>query len=199
MSDATEAQTTGGDATAQADPALLDKAFELGGDADFSEATMEALYGATVQDFREGEVVRGTVMEVGSDRILVDIGYKSEGRISTDEFPNPSEISVGDVFDVYIDAPEDEEGLPVLSKYKADRIKNWAHIQSIYEEDGAIKGRIVRRFVSLMILTSIVSPMYRPTRPAGRRKSLRSTLPPSIRRATLSLKEIFSSMPLTTI
>ena len=145
MSDATEAQTTGGDATAQADPALLEKAFELGTDSDFSEATMEALYGATVQDFREGEVVRGTVMEVGADRILVDIGYKSEGRISIDEFPNPSEISVGDVFDVYIDAPEDEEGLPVLSKYKADRIKNWAHIQTIYEEDGAIKGRIVRR------------------------------------------------------
>lgn len=111
----------------------------------FSPEEMEKLYAETLQDFSEGEVVRGTVVEIGADRVLVDIGYKSEGVVPIDEFPDPASVTVGDVFDVYIDQPEDENGMPVLSKIKADRIKNWTHIQRVYEEDGVITGKIVRR------------------------------------------------------
>ena len=111
---------------------------------EFSTEEMAAMYEKTLQNFTEGEVVRGTVVEVGPDRVLVDIGYKSEGVVPTEEFPNPDELTEGDQFDVYIEEPEDEEGMPVLSKIKADRIKNWTHIQRIYEEDGAIEGVITR-------------------------------------------------------
>lgn len=124
---------------------FLDKPFDLGSDQELSADEFDALYNKTMQDFREGEVVRGTVVEIGADRVLVDIGYKSEGVIPIEEFPSPGELSVGDSFDVYIDEPEDEEGMPVLSKVKADRIKNWAHIQEIYEKDGIIRGKIVKR------------------------------------------------------
>jgi small subunit ribosomal protein S1 len=62
-----------------------------------------------------------------------------------DEFPDPGNLTVGDQFDVYIEAPEDDNGMPVLSKMKADRIKNWTHIQRVYEDDGIIDGKIMRR------------------------------------------------------
>ena len=106
---------------------------------------MESLYGETMQHFREGEVVRGTVVELAGDYVLVDIGYKSEGAIPVDEFPSRNDVQVGEEFDVFIEEPEDEDGMPVLSKIKADKIKNWTHIQRIYDEDGVIEGRIVRR------------------------------------------------------
>jgi len=106
---------------------------------------MEQLYAQTMQNFTEGEVVRGTVVEIAAERVLVDIGYKSEGVVPIDEFPDPGNVQVGEVFDVYIEQPEGEDGMPILSKMKADRIKNWTHIQRVYEEDGVIQGKIVRR------------------------------------------------------
>ncbi len=127
------------------DESILNRTFDLGSDEELDTSDLDALYTATMQDFREGEVVRGTIVDVSSDRILVDIGYKSEGVIDIHEFPSPGELKVGDQFDIYIEAPEDDQGMPVLSKLKADRIKNWAHIQEIYEADGTIDGKIVRR------------------------------------------------------
>ena len=106
---------------------------------------LDALYSETMQNFKEGEVVKGKVVEILADRILLDIGYKSEGSVPIIEFSNRDGLSVDDEFDVYIEEPEDESGMPVLSKTKADRIKNWTHVQEIYENDGVIEGRIVRR------------------------------------------------------
>jgi small subunit ribosomal protein S1 len=111
----------------------------------FSMAEMEALYDQSMRNFREGEVVHGKVVEVTNDFVLVDIGYKSEGVIPIGEFIDPNEVHPGDEFDVFIDEPEDEDGMPILSKIKADKIKNWTHIQKVYEEDGVIEGRIMRR------------------------------------------------------
>lgn len=125
--------------------AILDKPIELGGEADVTDEELDTLYDTTMQDFREGEVVKGRIVEVTDDRVLVDIGYKSEGTIALYEFSDPKALKAGDVFDVFIEEPEDDEGMPVLSKIKADRIKNWAHIQDVYEDDGIIKGKIVRR------------------------------------------------------
>ncbi len=134
-----------GQSASQPASSILDRAFDLGKDEELTSEEMDALYSTTMQDFREGEVVRGIVVEVTPDRVLVDIGYKSEGTIATGEFTIPGELAVGDEFDVYIEAPEDDEGMPILSKIKADRIKNWAKIQKIYEDDGVIEGKIIRR------------------------------------------------------
>jgi small subunit ribosomal protein S1 len=112
---------------------------------EMSEEDLQALYDQSMQSFKEGEVVTGTVVEVTDDFVVVDIGYKSEGAIPKEEFNEPSEYALGTVLDVFIEEPEDEDGMPILSKIKADKIKNWTHIQKIYEEDGVILGRIVRR------------------------------------------------------
>ena len=114
-------------------------------EAELAAATMESLFGESVKNFNEGEVVQGKVMEIADDRVLVDIGYKSEGIVPTSEFLQPDKLAVGDIFDFYIEDPENEAGLPVLSKMKADRIKNWEKVQEIYEADGIIEGTIVRR------------------------------------------------------
>ncbi len=119
---------------------LDDEAFER-----MTQEELEQIYQESMQSFKEGEVVRGRVVDVMSDYVLVDIAYKSEGIIPVHEFNDPASIAVGDEFDVYIEEPEDEEGMPVLSKIKADKIKNWTHIQEVYEADGVIAGKIIRR------------------------------------------------------
>jgi len=114
-------------------------------EAMLSGESMEELYNETMQNFKEGEVVRGRVVDITDDFVLVDIGYKSEGAIPKEEFFGAHDLKVGDEFDIFIEEPEDDNGMPVLSKVKADKIKNWTHIQRIYEEDGVIEGRIIRR------------------------------------------------------
>ena len=106
---------------------------------------MDAFYERSLSNFKEGEVVQGKVVNVNNDFVLVDIGYKSEGIVPADEFYSTDELSPGDEFDFFIEEPEDEDGMPILSKIKADKIKNWAKIQEVYENDGIIEGRIVRR------------------------------------------------------
>ncbi len=110
-----------------------------------AETSMEMLFDESVEDYKEGEVVSGKVVEIGEDRVLVDIGYKSEGVVPIGEFSMPDQLNIGDQFDFFIEEPENDNGMPVLSKMKADRIKNWEKIQLIYEEDGVIEGVITRR------------------------------------------------------
>jgi len=95
--------------------------------------------------FQEGEVVKGQVVSIMDDRVLVDIGYKSEGVVRITDFPDRSELKEGVTFDFYIEVPENEEGMPVLSKTKADRIKNWEYVQKIFEENGTIEGTVIRK------------------------------------------------------
>lgn len=135
------AETSAAPSAVGNDPFIMD----FDSDQDMSMDQLEALYDETLQNFKEGEVVRGRLVEVAEEYVLVDIGYKSEGVVSIDEFPDPKELVVGQEFDVFIEEPEDDDGMPVLSKVKADKIKNWAHIQEVYEQDGVIEGRIVRR------------------------------------------------------
>lgn len=95
-----------------------------------------------------GEVVEGTVIAIGSDTVTVDIGYKSEGEIRLQEFRNPDgtyNVKVGDSVKVYFEDAEDEEGLIVLSKEKADQLKIWDDISDAYNEDSIVEGRIVQR------------------------------------------------------
>ena len=95
-------------------------------------------------EFEEGEVVRGRVVHVGSSEVLVDVGYKSEGAIPIEEFHRHGGLpKVGDEIEVYLEAKEDNEGLIVLSKDKADKIKVWDAITQAYEKGSPVEGRVV--------------------------------------------------------
>jgi small subunit ribosomal protein S1 len=100
--------------------------------------------GSSTSEFEEGEVVRGRVVHVGSSEVLVDVGYKSEGAIPIEEFHRHGGLpKVGEEIEVYLEAKEDAEGLIVLSKDKADKIKVWDAITQAYEKGSPVEGRVV--------------------------------------------------------
>ncbi|OLB38513.1 MAG: 30S ribosomal protein S1 [Candidatus Rokubacteria bacterium 13_2_20CM_2_64_8] len=109
-----------------------------------AEERMEDVYGSggRMAEFEEGEVVRGRVVHIGTGEVLVDVGYKSEGAIPIEEFRG-NLPKVGEDIDVYLEAKEDSEGLIVLSKEKADKIRVWDAITQAYDKGTPVEGRIV--------------------------------------------------------
>ena len=100
------------------------------------------------QDFRVGDVVNGTVVEVQSDYVLVDINYKSEGLIPINEFrilDGVRQVKVGEVFEVLIDRIENENGMIALSKEKADMARAWNDISKAAENEEIIEGTVVAK------------------------------------------------------
>lgn len=112
--------------------------------------TFAELFEASLKerDFNVGDVVSGRILEVNSDFVLVDINYKSEGLIPFSEFQSadgqPS-IKPGDVIQVYIDKVENENGMVVLSKDKADMLKAWHDISQACEREELVEGVIVAK------------------------------------------------------
>ena len=104
--------------------------------------TMEEAMKQSAMRFAQGEIVKGTVIELRKNEVLVDIGYKSEGVISGGEFIDLKSVKVGDQIDVLIEKLENKEGTVVLSHEKAEFKKNWDNILSICNEGGIIKGKV---------------------------------------------------------
>src|SRR5437868_13978599 len=100
------------------------------------------------EELKEGDIVKGKVIALGKDHVIVDIGYKSEGAIPLHEFTTADGsvgIKVGDEIDVFLESREDENGLCILSKEKADRLKVWDEISAACERDELIEGTISAR------------------------------------------------------
>jgi len=101
-----------------------------------------------LDQLREGDIVAGSVIKVGKDSVVVDIGYKSEGVIPIDEFVDAAgkiDVNAGDQVDVLVEAKENENGLILLSKEKADKLKVWDEISDACERDELIAGTITQR------------------------------------------------------
>ena len=110
-----------------------------------SAESMEDVYASTFQ-IKDGEIVNGTIVGFESDFILVDVGYKSEGLVPRLEFPSRgSELNIGDPVEVFVENCEDEDGVLVLSKEKANRIKIWDELTLAYEKEENIMGRVTAR------------------------------------------------------
>ncbi|MCM2354727.1 MAG: 30S ribosomal protein S1, partial [Pseudobdellovibrio sp.] len=100
------------------------------------------------QDFKVGDVVTGTVVEVQSDYVLVDINYKSEGLIPINEFrvvDGVRQVKAGDKIEVLIDRIENENGMIALSKDKADMLRAWSDISKAAENEEIIEGLVVAK------------------------------------------------------
>jgi small subunit ribosomal protein S1 len=96
-------------------------------------------------EFEEEKIVKGTVTEVHENEVIVDVGFKSEGAISISEFRDRDEIKVGDEVEVFLEKLENQDGLVVLSKEKADFFRVWDEIKNAYENGKIMEGRIARR------------------------------------------------------
>ncbi len=97
---------------------------------------------------KEGEVIKGTVVRVTGEFAIVDIGYKSEGQVAISEFTSPKgEVTVkpGDTVQVFLESRENDTGMVVLSKEKADKMRIWDEISAAVKDDQIIKGIITGR------------------------------------------------------
>ncbi|MBC7420188.1 MAG: 30S ribosomal protein S1 [Bdellovibrio sp.] len=129
------------DANIPANPGLNNQA--SGGEFKelFAASTLE-------QDFKVGDVVTGSVVEVQSDYVLVDINYKSEGLIPINEFrviDGVRQVKAGDKVEVLIDRIENENGMIALSKDKADMLRAWSDISKAAENEEVIEGLVVAK------------------------------------------------------
>ncbi|MFH1753099.1 MAG: 30S ribosomal protein S1 [Candidatus Omnitrophota bacterium] len=107
--------------------------------------SMMELYEKTFVVISQGSIVKGKVVDVRAKEVVVDIGYKSEGLISIDEFDTNSPPEVGQEIEVFLERREDENGMVVLSKSKAEKAQGWERIIALSKEGDMIKGKITRK------------------------------------------------------
>jgi len=123
-------------------------------DQQLDRAALAALYEETFKNLEEGTITEGRVVAVTKDKVVVDIGYKSEcmipnDQVSTEELQN---IKVDDRFQVYIEECEDADGNLILSKEKADKMKIWEELEKLFNDGKSIDGKIVARIKGGMMV-----------------------------------------------
>lgn len=120
-----------------------------GSDGETSFASeFETLLRERVDNIRTGTIVPGVVRHVGKEVVSVDIGFKSEGVVPTEQFPHVDgkiQVAIGDHVDVLIIALENEMGQVLLSKEKADQKRIWEQIENTFKNDSRIKGRVIQK------------------------------------------------------
>jgi small subunit ribosomal protein S1 len=123
-------------------------------DAQLDRNALAALYEETFRNLEEGTITEGRVVALTKDKVIVDIGYKSEGMIPSDQFSSEElhNLKIGDRLQVYIEECEDADGNLVLSKEKADKMKIWEELETLYKEEKSIEGKIVSRIKGGMMV-----------------------------------------------
>lgn len=107
-----------------------------------------ALYDESMRNLTEGEIVRGKVVAITANEVIVDVGYKSEGLIPIEEFRGVDgevHVQVGSDVEVLLEKAEDQEGHVLLSHSKAERMRVWNEIEQSFREGRVIKGRVIDR------------------------------------------------------
>jgi small subunit ribosomal protein S1 len=107
---------------------------------------MEAYFSNSLNQFKEGQIIVGKVIALGKGLVTIDVGFKSEGVVSQNEFAdNGKTLALGDEVEVYLERVEDNDGNVVLSKEKANKIKIWDELVKVYEADEIIEGTVVAK------------------------------------------------------
>lgn len=92
-----------------------------------------------------GSILKGRIVEITKDHVVIDVGLKSEGLVPIEEFSDPADIILGGEVEVLLDQAEDDQGQIVLSREKAERMRQWEHIIEHCEEGSIVKGRVLRK------------------------------------------------------
>ncbi len=108
-------------------------------------SSLSELYAQSLRGITEGQIVKGHIIALTAQDVLIDIGFKSEGLIDRMEFSSPESLKVGDEVEVFVENIEDEQGMVILSKHKADRQKGWERIVNNFKEGDMIDGRPIRK------------------------------------------------------
>ena len=128
---------------------MSDRASDDGADADREEyEQLLKLYEGSFRNIAEGEVISGTVLKVSSSDVVVDVGFKSEGMISVQEFLDENGeclVHPGDTVDVLLEKTEDRDGHIVLSREKAEKMKIWDEVEKAYDDQKVVIGHVIER------------------------------------------------------
>jgi len=103
------------------------------------------MYEESIKEFKEGQIIKGRVLNVSPNGVLLDIGYKSEAIVPASEFSDLSSVKVGDGVDVFLEKLEDEEGRVVVSKERADKLQGWEFVVNNCQEGSIVKGKVLRK------------------------------------------------------
>lgn len=119
--------------------------FEEHGYSEEEYKQLEQLYSGTMGKINAGEIVKGRVVHIGDSNVAVDIGFKSEGTVAKNEFPNIKDLKIGDEIEVFLESIEDKDGQLVLSRKRADFMRVWERVVKSHDTGEVLKGRCVRR------------------------------------------------------
>lgn len=117
-------------------------------DAELFKTLLESKQSRIPQEstnFTPGTILKGRIVEFTKDHIVVDVGLKSEGLVPIQEFSDPSSLALGSEVEVFLDQAEDDNGQIVLSREKAERLRQWEYIIQHCEEGSIVKGRVLRK------------------------------------------------------
>lgn len=98
-----------------------------------------------ISSMTAGQILKGTIVELTKDFVVVDVGLKSEGLVPVSEFFNPKELALGSEIEVFLDQTEGEDGQIVLSHDKAKRQRQWEHISTNCNEGSIVRGKVIRK------------------------------------------------------
>ncbi|RKY94727.1 MAG: 30S ribosomal protein S1 [Ignavibacteriae bacterium] len=110
------------------------------------------LYSESFKDLKEGELIKGRIVRIQGDQIIIDIGFKSEGTIPKHEFHEDQVIEVGNEIEVVLESVEDRDGNLVLSKQRADFLRIWERVVNSFETGEILDGKIIKRIKGGMVV-----------------------------------------------
>lgn len=128
---------------------LLDMTFS---NLEIDENTFAEMIAKNFKEIKEGQLVRGRIVDITKDEVFVDVGFKSVGVIPRSELLNSETLNVGDQIDVFVEALEDSQGRVLLSRKRADFMRIWQEINRIYENQEVVPVRILRRIKGGMVV-----------------------------------------------
>jgi small subunit ribosomal protein S1 len=125
---------------------------------DYTQEEFEKLanmYTESFRDVKQGELVKGKLVRIQDDNVIIDVGFKSEGTIPKSEFSDEEQLQVGQEVEVVLESVEDQEGNLVLSKARADFLRIWQKVLSAHETGDIIQGKIIKRIKGGMVVDLI--------------------------------------------
>ncbi len=130
----------------------------IGGD---SLEKIEAVFDTSVKKFDLGTILKGRILGVIGNNVILDTGYKSEGTIPLSEFDSTEDAEIGNEIEVMLESFEDDTGLIQISKRKADRIRGWEKVVDKYKEGDVVTGKVVRK-IKGGLLVDVGIPIFLP-------------------------------------
>jgi len=118
---------------------------KFGNYSDSDREKLEKLYDGTFSSITKGEIITGTVVNVNSKDVVLNVGFKSDGLVSVSEFRDTPDLKIGDTVEVFVESQEDANGQLVLSRKRAKTQKSWERINSALDNDEIITGFVKSR------------------------------------------------------